>query len=204
MSLKLKRILAYFIDYTFIVLFVSLLAQIRFLNPTYSKYYEANEKYLQLVQNVEPSDIENFLGNDEIKQVNYDIAKYGVSISLCSVIAILLYYGGFQYWNKGQTLGKKIFKIKVVSHDNKKIKLWQVILRSVILYNVLFNLLIIISVIIFNVDNYLIVNNILSSLSYFVFIVDICFLFFSKNNLALHDIISKTFVVEESYGYRES
>ena len=43
----------------------------------------------------------------------------------------------FQYFNKGQTIGKKLLKIRISGKDNKKVGIGQLVLRSIIIYQIL-------------------------------------------------------------------
>ena len=51
-------------------------------------------------------------------------------ISLKGILALILYFGSLTYLWKGQTLGKRLMKIRVISLKSKKITLWQSIERS--------------------------------------------------------------------------
>ena len=47
------------------------------------------------------------------------------------------YFIVFQALNKGQTIGKKLLKIKVLNNDDSEVKLKGILLRSLFLYNTL-------------------------------------------------------------------
>lgn len=49
---------------------------------------------------------------------------------IINIIVPVLYFGLFTYFTNGQTIGKKIMKIRVVSLINKKITLWGSIERA--------------------------------------------------------------------------
>jgi uncharacterized RDD family membrane protein YckC len=50
--------------------------------------------------------------------------------NLKGIIALLLYFGTFTYFWSGQTLGKRLLKIRVISLKSDKLSLWQSIERS--------------------------------------------------------------------------
>ena len=118
----LKRAFAYIIDLMIVVFIIGLFTNIEALNPNYEKYEQAFESYKTLI-----AESENTNNSQTVKQatnVMYDLNKYSVSTSIINVVVMVLYFGLFQYYNKGQTIGKKLMKIKVVSNDGKIVKLF--------------------------------------------------------------------------------
>lgn len=81
--------------------------------------------------------------NEEFDKVASDyvyiLSKEGVSNSIITLICTLLYFGILQYILKGQTIGKKILKLQVVSASNKKLNIFNYILRSLIVNDILLN-----------------------------------------------------------------
>ena len=137
----LKRAFAYIIDLMIVVFIIGLFTNIEALNPNYEKYEQAFESYKTLI-----AESENTNNSQTVKQatnVMYDLNKYSVSTSIINVVVMVLYFGLFQYYNKGQTIGKKLMKIKVVSNDGKKLKLSQVIIRMLIINSVLTSVILI-------------------------------------------------------------
>src|SRR5699024_8617440 len=98
-------------------LLLTMLSQIRFLNPTYDLYMDNYDKYLDIMDNVSSENVLDIINDSEYQEVNYNLSKYSVSVSITSIILYLAYFVGFQKWNKNQTLGKKLFNISV---KNKK------------------------------------------------------------------------------------
>ena len=130
----LKRACAYIIDLMLILIISSLFAGIEALNPNEEKYEETYNQYKTMISNA--SDI-NSINNEEVINITYDMSKYGISIEIINLVVTVLYFVVFQYLNNGKTLGKTLMKIKVVSKDNKKIKFYQILLRSLIINSIL-------------------------------------------------------------------
>ena len=188
-----KRIGAYAIDYLFIFLLLTMLSQIRFLNPTYDLYMENYDKYLDIMDNVSSENVLDIINDSEYQEVNYNLSKYSVSVSIISIILYLTYFVGFQKWNKNQTLGKKLFNIFVKNKKDDSSPSWgQMFLRTIILYNILFEIFLIISLYIFNASSYMIISNIITILAAIVFYVNVFFIIFRKDNAGIHDLIAKT------------
>ena len=193
-SVKSKRIWAFFIDYLLVSLFLTMVYQIRILNPNYEKYNEVYEEYVDIVNDLDTNEYLTFIESNNYKLVNYNLSKYSISLICINLIVYILYFGVFQFWNKGQTLGKKIMKIKLVSKKDN-LKLWQCLLRTVILYGVLFELIRVFAIIFVSVDSYYVINNVLSIANSFLFYAIVLCILFRKDGRGLHDILCDTDVV---------
>ncbi len=193
-SVKSKRIWAFFIDYLLVSLFLTMVYQIRILNPNYEKYNETYEKYTELISDLDSNEYLSFIESKDYKLINYDLSKYSISLVCINLIVYILYFGGFQFWNKGQTIGKKIMKIKLVSKKDN-LKLWQCLLRTVILYSILFEVIKVIVITFVSVNKFYFINNILSVASSFLFYTVVLCILFRKDGRGLHDILCDTDVV---------
>lgn len=194
---KLQRLGAYIIDYIFILLLITLLGQIRFLNPTFDEYYKTYDESMEMINNTNEEDIFKLLESEEYSLANYNLAKYSVSISIISIIVYLGYFVGFQKWNKNQTLGKKLFNIEVASIENTDVKWWQILLREIIIYNLIAEILYVILILFLNVNSYFMISNIILAISSLIFLINVILILFRKDGRGLHDLLAKTIVVEK-------
>ena len=194
---KLQRLGAYIIDYIFILLLITLLGQIRFLNPTFDEYYKTYDESMEMINNTNEENIFKLLESEEYSLANYNLAKYSVSISIISIIVYLGYFVGFQKWNKNQTLGKKLFNIEVASIENTDVKWWQILLREIIIYNLIAEILYVILILFLNVNSYFMISNIILAISSLIFLINVILILFRKDGRGLHDLLAKTIVVEK-------
>ena len=193
----LKRFCAYFLDFTFISFFITLVSQIKFLNPHYDDFYEASDKYAEVYKNIIEGNNITEIDSQEIQNLLYKIQKYGINISIIEIVCLILYYGGFQAWNKGQTLGKKIMRLKVVDNNtNEKASFFQLTLRSIILYNVYGEIINVILLNILNQKAYIVTNSILGTITSIIFYISIVMILMRKDKRGLHDVISNTKVIQ--------
>ena len=172
-----KRILAYLIDVVIVLLASSMLSSISYLNPqleTYNKYYD---EYLQIT-------------ND----YSYKLERNSVYSSVISVVTILLYFGVFQKYNNGQTLGKKLLNIRVKGNLN----VFKYLLRTAIIYNVFINVAKIILIVALDQNQYLNANKYLYILALVVEVTTIVMIMLRKDHKGLHDLIVGSEVVEEN------
>ena len=189
-SLTFRRICAYAIDYIFIVLLTTMVSGIRFLNPTYDDYASTYSEYSDMYESIADGNLE-VVNSTEFKNVYYNLDKYSVTISISTIVMYLLYFVGFQKWNHNQTLGKKAFNIAVVG-ENKKVTIWQMLFRSLIIYNIVFEILSLLALWIFDANSYMLVDMIITSMAMIFFYINAAIVIFSKSHLGIHDRICKT------------
>jgi hypothetical protein len=197
MSLTGKRICAYLLDVFLIYVFLTLLVNIRYLNPYYEKYNESYTRYNEIVEKYYNKEI----SFEEMQEQNmdnyYDINRYSISNNIEIVVVLFLYFVMFQKYNNGQTLGKKIMKIKVVG-DNKT-SIWRYLLRMLPMYFILVGGIIplIINsslILLLSKEIYLKISQVVTYVFLGIGIIDFVMITMNKDKKGLHDIISKTTV----------
>ena len=118
-----------------------------------TNYYEDNKidekEYNKILENLNTnySKIEN--------NYSYKLLKYSIIPTIVSLMCILLYFVVIQFYFNGQTLGKKIMKIRTVSNNNKNLTILNFLIRSLIVNEVLINILNIVFLIILSKNNYI-------------------------------------------------
>ena len=195
-NIKVKRIGAYIIDYLFVFLLITMLSQIRVLNPSYEEYAESYVRYEEIMDDLTVDNAVEIAKSKEYMQVNYDLSKYSVSISIISLVVYLAYFVGFQKWNNNQTLGKKLFNIQVVGNENKKVGWLQLLWREVVLYNLIWEVLTIVSIWVFNYEGYMYASSLLTFIAGAIIWVNIFFVVIRNDSRGIHDLLAKTKVVE--------
>lgn len=195
-NIKVKRIGAYIIDYLFVFLLITMLSQIRVLNPSYEEYAESYVRYEEIMDDLTVDNAVEIAKSQEYMQVNYDLSKYSVSISIISLVVYLAYFVGFQKWNNNQTLGKKLFNIQVVGNENKKVGWLQLLWREVVLYNLIWEVLAIVSIWVFNYEGYMYASSLLTFIAGAIIWVNIFFVVIRNDSRGIHDLLAKTKVVE--------
>lgn len=188
-----NRLLAYLID-SIIVLLVSSIIAI----PLTSKKIESLEHELKTItkeyteQNI---DMNTYL--EKTQDLNYQIQKESLSTNVVYLIVSIIYYVVFQYLNKGQTLGKKLLKIKVVNKEGNTPSLYQMILRTFITNQIFTYLVTILLVLLATKEQFLSLYQTLNSLATIFIIVSALMILYTNNLQGLHDKMAKTLVVKE-------
>ena len=125
----------------------------------------------------------------------YIIDKQSSLSSIFDIVLCIGYFGAFQFMNKGQTLGKKLCGIKVVSNGKKKYTYALSILRSVLNYGLISKTLLIILFLFLNENNFLIPVGLVEMVAILFNLTLIIMAAFVKNGRTLSDIICGTKVV---------
>lgn len=131
---------------------------------------------------------------------SYKLLKYSIIPTIINVMCILLYFVVIQYYFNGQTVGKKLMKIRVAKNNEKGLNIFNFLLRSLIVNEVFFNICNIIFLIVLSKNNYIIYNKIIYTVTYIFEMVIIFTIIFDKNNRGLHDYICNTKVIEDKKG----
>jgi len=195
-----KRLSAYLIDILFLFIVIGLISEIKFINPYYDKYMESYEKYNEIVEDYanDKITIEEF--NESYGETYYLISKYSISYNIVIIVCELLYFGVFQKYNNGQTLGKKLMRIKVVNNDgSEKIGVIKSLIRTLTIFYIYIGSvipLIINSILVFIFkNNYVDISMIVSYTFLIISIASLILMIIRKDKRGLQDLITDTKVV---------
>lgn len=195
MDTSLKRIIAFVIDIVIVSLVVSLINLLP-LDPYKDKYKDAYEKYNEVVQKSTEDEKNDY--KNEIIELNYEVYKYRTYSSMFSATALILYFGVLPLVMNGQTLGKKIMKLRVISNNEKKLNFWKYLIRIVILNNIWLSLINIGAVYVVSGVKFYYVTYVISMLSSLIYMLNLIMVMFRKDNRGLHDMVAGTKVIEVS------
>ena len=203
-----RRISAFLID-IFLVTFIStIFSSISYVNPFIGNYKVAYDEYREIYK----SESESVLTNPTIKNVvdysnkmSKQIYKIDYSMLFNNIYYLVfsfLYFVLFAYFTNGQTLGKKLFKLRVVRQDGEKVKLSNLMLRTFLSGSSIFmgvNIIVVIQLLLLMISQnqvYFYAILFSSMISYVIEIIGLVLLF-SKEHRSLDDIIGSTKVIDE-------
>lgn len=199
MDIVLKRVMAYIIDVLIFSIVLTPIINWSVINPYIDEYTENYSEYTELVEQANAGEIDTETDEykDKIVDLNYNINKYKVISSSISVAGFLLYFAVLQWALKGQTIGKKIMKIRVVANkEDKKLNVGNYILRSLILNNIIFSIILIIGVYIFEAPGYYTLSMVVSYLQLLVMSLIMLMVVLRKDYRGLHDFVAGTKVID--------
>ena len=195
MQLNIKRLAAYFIDILIISVVAALISNITFINPKIKNYKKDYNEYVTIVKSYQQNKISNQTYQQQINNYTYYLNNDAIVTTIITISLMILYFVFYQWYRNGQTLGKKLMKIKIEDIDNNKVSIERYFLRAIILYNILFKIADIICLLFISKNKYLTITNILYNIEMGVTLVIILSILFSKDKRGLHDLISKTKVI---------
>lgn len=192
----LRRIGAYIVDIIVITMISSMFVRIEFLNPKYDEYEKAYNEYIDFTSEVinNPEKVNDSNLND----ITYNLSKTGLATSIITLVVTTLYFVGFQYINRGQTLGKKLFKIQVVDSENKKLKFYQVLVRALLIDKIATNAISAVLISTLSKDTYLTGSQYVELVDMAIMAASFILIMFREDGKGLHDMIAGTKVVFES------
>lgn len=189
----IQRLVAYVID-IFLISFVASIIAGPFVDVnSLSKLQESLSEVTMKAQNLEIS-FQTFIV--ESIPLTYKIARISGVLTLVTLFLTAVYFIVFQLKCNGQTIGKKLVKIKVVSVDGE-LDVNQMLLRSLIINEILIGMVAFGLMIFATDDIYYYGTLVLEMIQYLIILISAGMVFFSKNGRGLHDLISHTEVVQE-------
>ena len=189
-SIFLKRFAAFILD-TLLVAFVSSLIASPFVDVS------SVEKLTAQMQDVSNSYIENKIDSStylaEYSSITYQLSRKNGIINFVTIFIEILYFIVFQLYNKGQTLGKRMLKIRVKSVDGDELTMNQMIFRVIIINSVLYGFISFALSIFASQSTYFYGILVFEMLQYLVLLISGLMIMFGERGL--HDLVSHTKVV---------
>lgn len=188
-----QRILAFLIDLVLISVITSFITVFVPVNDTATKLYEEQNKVLE--DYVEGSvSMEEYV--NQMVDLSYDISKQTVIVSIVTIVISLLYYVVYPCYNNGQTLGKKLMKIKIKKIDESDLSMNDLLIRGMVNNSILVNIVNVIFVLFLSKNIFLSASSLVSVIQYLVLIISLIMIAFTRNARGLHDLVAKTEVVQ--------
>ena len=135
---------------------------------------------------------------NEYQDLMYKYQKENYLSIVVSVGLNFIYFVVFAYFNKGQTIAKKLMNIKVV--DNKteeRPKFWQMLVRNMFIYSLLSNVIILI-LLFTSKNNFIYCYMLVGGFDLMFVMITVMFVLYRKDKRGLHDMMACTKVVKES------
>ncbi len=153
---------------------------------------EFDSKCLVIVDDYNSAKMSDDEYREEIKYLSYNVEKKLTFTYLTNVITCILYFVFFQGFTGGQTLGKKIMRLKVVSYDDSEVSYKQLFIRTLFLYSTVYNFIVAISAHLVPLNFFYEVSNVLYFINYTLSIVLLFTVSTNYKRRGLHDIVAKT------------
>lgn len=192
-ALFVQRLAAFILD-IFIISSLASLISYPFVDA--DSVNNLNTSANEIIEKYNSGKIDMVTYMDEVKGVTYQLARQQGIISLVTIFLSILYFVVYQCYNKGQTVGKKILKIKVVSSDGRELTTNNYIYRALIINSIFVDMISLAIVTLGNMDAYFYGTLLCGILKYGLLLTCAFMVMWSKTGMGLHDKLAHTMVVK--------
>lgn len=193
-ALFIKRLIAFCIDMVIISFIASLLSMpfidSKAITELQDKQFSSYEKYSKQEINYEEYLI-------EFSDISYKLAREEGVISIITILLVIVYFVVYQLKNNGQTFGKKLMKIKIISDDGE-LNTNQMIFRTFITDYLLLYIISFVFMLFLPKSNYYSCVAIFSGLQFIVLVVSCFMIMFREDGRGVQDVLCKTRVINVS------
>ena len=160
--------------------------------PIMEKYY-ADKKITKREFNKINKSIDNAYMKTYKKEY-YNVEKNSICYFVIYLLTTLAYFIGFNYYTSGQTLGKKVFRLRIVSskEEAQKVSLLSYFIRALLLYQPLYYMVKLVGVFTLNSNNYYQVTSVFYDIQYYLEFIIILTVMIRMDGRGLHDLLAST------------
>jgi len=188
----IKRVLAYVIDYLIVVILVSLISS-PFVDA--KKTETIDKESTEIIEKYQQGEISAEEYVQRYSSVYYSLNRTTGVMTFITIIIDVLYFVVLQFYNKGQTLGKMIMRIRVVSRDGD-LSMNQMIFRGLIANMILINIINFALITFASKNIFMGVSVTISMIQYIIMFISLIMLT-TKEGRTIHDRVANTMVVRE-------
>lgn len=131
--------------------------------------------------------------SNNYSDINYELDKQNTIYTIVNIVFVIAYFVIMPYFLNGQTLGKKLLKIKVAKEN--KLTITSLVMRNLIINGLGYMLITLLLIYMMPANLYFITTSILSVVQLALMIIILTGLIKNNSNLVIHDKLSHTKVV---------
>lgn len=198
-ALFIQRLIAYIIDMIIISCISSVLSY-PFINfDSFEKLQKEENKVLEKYTNQKIDFMVYF--NDSM-DIEYQKSKITGFSNIITITILVLYFIVYQIYNSGQTIGKKIMKIRIVKNEKGILTMNNMIVRELFNNSIFVNIFIAI-IALFGRNSYIYGSAVASIIQYAFIVITVFMIFMRKDGRGLSDFIGNTKVIMFSNNERK-
>lgn len=187
----IQRFVAFIIDVLLVSFLASLIASPFLDSKSISKLEESTSEISQQFVKGEINTMEYLSENAPI---SYELARKSGLVSIILVFLYILYFIVFQFYSKGQTIGKKLVKIRVENIDGE-LTMNNLVFRSLLINSILYRMISLCLMVFGNSTIYFYGSISFELIQYTLLAVCGFMVMFGKSGRGLHDFLGHTQVV---------
>lgn len=132
----------------------------------------------------------------ETVSITYQLARKNGIVTIINLFLAILYFVVYQFYQNGQTIGKKLLRIQIISNDEDELTMNQMIFRSLIINSILVEMIVLGFIILASREVYFYGVGIFEGIQYLVMLISVFMVMFREDGRGLHDLIAHTKVVK--------
>lgn len=188
-----KRLGAYAIDIILLVVIMSLIA---IFVPVTKNAIILNQELVELQDSYIDRDISFTQYFSRTANVVKALDQEQIIFYVITVVCIIGYFVIWPYYHKGQTIGKRKFKLRIVKDNDKNATINDLLIRNIIINGLGLLLIQLLIVFILPSESYYTILSTLSFIQMVIVIISVFMIIKRKDKRGIHDIIAKTKVIE--------
>ncbi len=195
-NVTFRRLGAYLIDLVIIGILGIGISYFPILQENEKEYEAVYQEVLQLYDSYSNNEITSNEYQEKYMNMSYDLYRSNYLYTIVQLVIILLYFTFVPYFMNGQTFGKKVMKIQVISvNEQKKVGGISYFLRAIIQNNILITVIQIVILFTFTKDNYYMFYNNVNMVGYILLYFIVFLVLVRKDSRGLHDLLAGTQVI---------
>lgn len=188
-----KRLLAYLID---IIILSLILTFVGLFIPTSSNVVNLNNELMSINNSFLDGNIDINTFINQYSVIGYSIQREMFLTNLISVVLGIIYFIVYPLYNGGQSIGKKIIGLKIVSADDSDVSSNSLLVRYLLMENIGTTIISMCLIFVLKDFSYIVSDSILSFLQFLVVIISIFMVIYRRDKRSLPDLIAGTKVIE--------
>lgn len=189
-----KRMSAYILD---VLIFSLIFGIFTMIVPESNNVTVLNSQLSDLSEKILNNEITTSIYFNQYAGIIHNLDKELFLSNLFNFVLMIGYFAILPFYYNGQTLGKKIMKIKLVK-DNGELTMNDLLIRNIVINGFLFSLIGFALIFLVNDLTYFTITSILCFIEILLVIISVFMILYRHDKKGLHDLWCKTSVIEEN------
>lgn len=189
----LERLGAFIVDIFLISMVVSLITMP--FSPS-KNYEKLTEESSEMIKQYQKGKIDEKTYLSRVNDISYDMARETGLISIIEIFIFALYFVVVQYKYNGQTLGKKLLKIKIEKANQSVLTINDIMFRALMVDLIVYYMITLCLSMFASKNIFLMGTLVLEIIQYSLLFISAIMILSRKDKRGIHDLITKTQVVK--------
>jgi uncharacterized RDD family membrane protein YckC len=190
----IKRLGAFFIDILIVGFTVNLILG---FFPQNEENVILNEQLNEIAEKSSEKGIDMNILMHQYGEIMYELEYNNLLKTIINFVMVIVYFVIFQAKNHGQTLGKRLLRIRVIKEDGDNVEVNDILFRSLLVNGIVYSMLSMGFIFILKGYSYFIFTSVLGFIQLLLLIISMLMILYRKDKRGLHDLMGNTKVITE-------